>query len=317
MDQSNSRRHFLKKTAVLTGSLPFLPLSLSALDNSMGNPLPEVHIFSKHLQFLNYADMANAAAEMGFKGVDLTVRPDGHVHPDRVEDELPKAVEALKRAGLSTTMMTTVVGDSTHAVDIRVLKAASKAGFQLYRMKWYQYDEKKSIPNSILGFQQQLRGLGELNRQLNLTGCYQNHAGLLVGSSVWELWEMLKLADQQHMGVQYDIRHATVEGGQSWPNGLRLIKPTIRSIALKDFVWSIKNGVTKVVDVPFGEGMVDFKTYFALLKKYDIQVPVSLHIEYPMGGAEHGATKLTIPQNELFAAMKRDLNRLMTLWKTA
>lgn len=317
MNQSYSRRHFLKNTALLTGSLPFLPLSLQALDTFRANSLPEVHIFSKHLQFLNYADMADAAAEMGFKGVDLTVRPDGHVHPDRVEDELPNAVEALKRAGLSTTMMTTVVGDSTNAVDVRVLKAASKAGFQLYRMKWYQYDEKKSIPDSILAFQQQLRGLGELNRQLNLTGCYQNHAGLLVGSSVWEIWEMLKLADQQHMGVQYDIRHATVEGGQSWPNGLRLVQPAIRSIALKDFVWSIKNGVTKVEDVPFGEGMVDFKTYFALLKKYGLQVPVSLHIEYPMGGAEHGATKLTIPKNELFAAMKRDLNRLMTLWKSA
>jgi L-ribulose-5-phosphate 3-epimerase len=317
MDHSHSRRHFLKNTALLAGSLPLLPLSLSVPDTNPENPPLDVHIFSKHLQFLNYADMAEAAAEMGFKGVDLTVRPDGHVRPDRVEDELPKAVAALKGAGLSTTMMTTVVGDSSNAGDVRVLQTAAKAGFQLYRMKWYQYDQKKAIPDSIQGFQQQLRGLGELNRELKLTGCYQNHAGLLVGASIWEIWEIMKLADPQYMGVQYDIRHATVEGGQSWPNGLRLIQPAIRSIALKDFNWVTKNGVTKVEDVPFGEGMVDFKTYFALLKKYAIQVPVSLHIEYPMGGAEHGATKLSIPSKELFAAMKRDLGRLQMLWKSA
>jgi L-ribulose-5-phosphate 3-epimerase UlaE len=30
-----------------------------------------------------------------------------------------------------------------------------------------------------------------------------------------------------------------------------------------------------------GEGMVDFKTYFKLLKQYRIMVPVTLHLEYP------------------------------------
>jgi hypothetical protein len=63
--------------------------------------------------------------------------------------------------------------------------------------------------------------------------------------------------------------------------------------------------------------MVDFNTYFRLLKQANVRVPISLHVEYPMGGAEHGATKLAIPQNELFAAMKRDLNRLKQLWAAA
>jgi L-ribulose-5-phosphate 3-epimerase len=35
----------------------------------------KINIFSKHLQFLNYYDLAEAAAEMGFDGIDLTVRP--------------------------------------------------------------------------------------------------------------------------------------------------------------------------------------------------------------------------------------------------
>ena len=317
MHPSYSRRHFLKQSALAAGALPLLSMTdFADVD------LPDVHIFSKHLQFLNYADMADAAAHMGFQGVDLTVRPDGHVKPERVEEELPRAVDALKKAGLSPNLMTTTVGNATNPTDSRVLQTAAKLGFRMYRMKWYQYDPAQSIPEAIAGFGRQLRDLGELNKALNLTGCYQNHAGLLVGSSVWELWEMLRTADPGHMGVQYDIRHATVEGGQSWPNGLRLLQPHIKSIAIKDFRWEKKTSGTMsgqwvVQDVPLGEGMVDVKTYFSFLKQSGLRVPISLHIEYPVGGAEHGATKLTIPPTDVFAAMKRDLRRLKELWQSA
>ena len=322
MSHSYSRRRFLKQTALTAGALPVLPFAFSTPLATADTDVPDIHIFSKHLQFLNYADMAEAAASMGFAGVDLTVRPEGHVTPERVEDELPRAVDALKKVGLSPNLMTTAVGDATNAVDNRVLKTAAKLGFRTYRMKWYAYDPSQSIPESIQKFQRQLQTLGELNKNLNLTGCYQNHAGLLVGSSVWEIWEMLKKAPLAHMGVQYDIRHATVEGGQSWPNGLRLLQSQVKSITIKDFRWEKKttgagSGKWDVQDVPLGEGMVDFKTYFNLLKKSNLRVPITLHIEYPVGGAEHGATKLSVPHNEVFTAMKRDLNRLKELWESA
>jgi L-ribulose-5-phosphate 3-epimerase len=38
------------------------------------------------------------------------------------------------------------------------------------------------------------------------------------------------------MGAQYDIRHATVEGGLSWQTGFNLIRPNIKTIVLKDFI---------------------------------------------------------------------------------
>jgi hypothetical protein len=36
------------------------------------------------------------------------------------------------------------------------------------------------------------------------------------GSAIWGVVELLKDADKQYMGLQYDIRHAVVEGGLSW-----------------------------------------------------------------------------------------------------
>ena len=52
--------------------------------------------------------------------------------------------------------------------------------------------------------------------------------------------------DPQYLGCQYDIRHAVVEGGYSWENGLRLIQPQINSLVLKDFVWKQVEGKWKV-----------------------------------------------------------------------
>ena len=43
-----------------------------------------VSIFSKHLQFLQGEALAKAVAEIGFDGIDLAVRPGGHIEPERV-----------------------------------------------------------------------------------------------------------------------------------------------------------------------------------------------------------------------------------------
>ena len=74
--------------------------------------------------------MAEAAAEMGFDGVDLTVRPKGHVLPEKVESDLPKAVEAMRKVGFSPFIMTTAVQDANDPTDQNVLSTASKLGFQ-------------------------------------------------------------------------------------------------------------------------------------------------------------------------------------------
>lgn len=314
-----SRRNFIRKSILAGAFVPLIGAPLiaaSPVRAANASPL-KVHVFSKHLQFLNYSDMADAAAGIGFDGVDLTVRPKGHVLPERVTEDLPKAVEAIRKAGLSHVMMTTAVQDAASSTDKKVLEVASELGIEYYRMNWLRYPEGKTIPEAVVRFQQTIRDLGLLNRRLGIVGCYQNHSGNLAGASLWELWDMLQKADKEHMGVQYDIRHAVVEGGLSWKNGLRLIQPFIRILAIKDFVWEKKNGAYAVKNVPLGEGMVDFKAYFNILKEHNINVPVSLHYEYPLGGAEHGGTEIAVDKKVIFDAMRRDLQWLHTTWNEA
>ena len=59
----------------------------------------------------------------------------------------------------------------------------------------------------------------------------------------------------------------------------------------------MENGSSETV--PLGEGAVDFKKYFGLVKKLNISCPVSVHYEYPIGGAENGAEKMTMKREEV------------------
>lgn len=317
-DRAMTRRNFTKLSAAALGGIPLFGLPNSTLDNAL-NPdnILNVSLFSKHLQFLDYSNMAEATAEMGFDGLDLTVRPKGHVLPERVADDLPQAVTAMKEFGIDAGLLTTDVWYVNDPEQTKVLETASTLGFSHYRTAWLTYPEDRSIGESQALYGEQAKALELLNQDLGLIGCYQNHAGNHVGAPVWDLPPILSATNNEFMGCQYDIRHAIVEGGTSWELGLRQIKPFIKSIVVKDFKWGKVDGKWKPINVPLGEGMVDFNRYFSLLKKYEIHVPVSLHLEYNLGGAEHGATQLTIDKNEVFTKMKKDLNYLRTTWANA
>lgn len=313
-----TRRDFTKLSAAVLGGIPLMGFK-SSLFHTVLKPEDELRIslFSKHLQFLDYNEMAAVVSEIGFDGLDLTVRPKGHVLPERVVDDLPKAVAAMKKYGISPGMMTTNVWDTKNSQQKSVLETASRLGFTHYRTRWLTYPEDRTIEESQAMYGQEAAALEVVNKDLGLIGCYQNHAGNHVGAPIWDLPAILEATKNEYMGCQYDIRHAVVEGGSSWELGLRRIHPFIKSIVIKDFKWGQVDGKWKPVNTPLGEGMLDFDRYFSLLKKYQINVPVSLHFEYDLGGAEHGATNLSIDKKEVFQQMKKDLTFLKDAWQRA
>ncbi len=270
----------------------------------------DIHIFSKHLQWLGYEEMAKTAANIGFDGVDLTVRPKGHVLPENVETDLPKAVEAIRKAGLKAELITTSITNAKDPSTEKILKTASRLGIKTYRMGWLDYEAGKPIPEQLEVFKKQLAELAEMNKHYGLHGAYQNHAGTSVGASSWDTWYLIKDLDPMYLGARFDVRHAMVEGMHSWETALKLLAPHIRSLDLKDFIWTQKDGKWTVENVPVGQGAVDFKRYFHLLDELKINAPITLHLEYPLGGANDGAYDITVPPEVVTGAMKTDLTSL-------
>ena len=246
-------------------------LTKNATDFLFAKPLtsPSISVFSKTLHWIeDYQILANTIAEMGFDGIDLTVRPDGHVLPEKVETDLPKVVQAAKKANIKIPMMTTSILQAD-ALSERVLKTASGLGVEHYRMGWYHLDMKKDIMQQVETFGQQMKGLDVLNKNYKISGEYQNHGGQNLGAAVWDLFPIFKSINSPLTGCQYDVNHATAESGANWETGFRLIAPYIKSLAIKDFKYILQDGKLKKVGCPLGEGIVDWKK------------PVSCHL-YPI-----------------------------------
>ena len=133
-----------------------------------------------------------------------------------------------------------------------------------------------------------------------------------MGSSIWDLHEIMDGLDPARVGMNYDVSHATIEGGLGgWINSFHICGAHLRGIAVKDFIWE-KNARGRWAPEfqPLGTGMVHFPEFFSMVAAANFAGPLQIHFEYPLGGANNGARKLTIPPSEVFAAMKRDLGEL-------
>lgn len=287
-----SRRHFLSQLALAGAALPLAGVAMSTRAEAAGaaSAAPAtgasagpttLHVFSKPLTEFSYDETAQMLAETGFGGIDYTVRQaQAHVLPEKVAEDLPRAVEAAHRAGLKVEMITTDIVSVRDPHAEKVLRTAAKHGVKFYRLGNYNYDAKLGVVESLKKHAATLKELAQLNQSLGIHGAIQNHAGTRVGSPVWDLFELLREIDPRWIGVQYDIRHATTEGGQSWPLGLKLLKPWIKCTDIKDFRWQQSPGKATIENTPLGEGIVPLDAYFKQLKELGIAGPMSVHLEY-------------------------------------
>jgi sugar phosphate isomerase/epimerase len=335
----SSRREFLSGVAGAGAMAGFSSLGLTGGESGpSAGKLPIVY-FSKHLQWLDWDQMAATAADLGFDGIDVTVREGGHIEPGRVQEDLPKVARIVRKAGLEIPMITAGIVDanSPHTEDI--IRAASEAGISRYRWGWFSWSENKKVPNlsnfhasiempsgllinvpgRLAELKKQVATLAALNEKYKVCAMYHNHSGSMVGASVWDLWELIKDFSPRWVSSNFDIGHATVEGGLGgWINSTRLMAPFMRGVAIKDFKWG-KNakGNWEPLWCPLGEGMVNFPAFFAMIKESKYSGPVQMHTEYPLGGVENGARKLTMEKAEILATIRKDLNTLKGWMKQA
>jgi len=278
------RRRALQLAAAATAS------AWRAAVAAPANDRPALRLFSKPLQWLDVDALAAAAAAAGYAGLDLTVRPGGHVEPERVATDLPAAVAAARRHGLAVDMIVTAITSADDPLARRVLEVAAGAGVTVYRMGYLGYDDTLGTKASLAALRGRMAALADVNRGLKITGCYQNHhghgaEGNRLGAAIWDIDALLEGVDPAWLGCQYDLRHAVADGTGSWERTLRLIAPRIRSLCLKDFRWKEAASLAPE-DVPAGRGVVPWDNALGLLHSLGVRVPATVHCEWPLFAPE-------------------------------
>lgn len=233
--------------------------------------------FGKHLQWLSYDEVAAYLEEHDFDGIEATVRKGGQVEPQNVEKDLPRLVDALEKRGRKVVLIATDVNNAEDPLARRVIRTADGLGIPFFRMAYLRYDLERPVLEQLEAHRRTVVQLGEYLNDFQISGLYQNHAGKnLVGASIWDQRRLLEGAPEGRIAAIFDVRHATVEGGQSWPLLWRLIRDRVRIVYVKDFRWEGR----KVVNVPLGRGQVDPELLQMVSAEVAPGTPLSLHMEY-------------------------------------
>ncbi len=250
---------------------------LAAIPMVAESKRPLLCMFSKHFPELSHEQLGATCRDLGFAGVDLTVRPKGHVLQERVAEDLPRAVDALRKAGLEVPMITTEITSAQGASPI--LKTAAGLGISYFKPGYWRYGSSDPLTR-IKEVAADIRGLAALAAEYKITMGLHNHSGTYVGEAVWDTWEMIRDLDPRWTGFYYDPGHATIEGGLGGREiSQRLASSRLKMVALKDFYWN--NAVP--VWCPMGEGVVNWKQVFSEFAKAQYTGPLSVHLEYDAG----------------------------------
>ena len=176
---SLTRRDVLRSAALLAVPAAAMPRPLL------------ISIFSKHLQFVKDDELATTARDMGFEGIDLTVRPGGHVLPATVETDLPKLVEIIRKRGMEVQMVTTDISAVDPSSE-KVLRTLAKLGIRYYRFGGLKYTDTLPPQEQIAALKPRIQKLAELNQKLGLCGMYHTHSGPgQLGNAFWDLQMLL------------------------------------------------------------------------------------------------------------------------------
>lgn len=281
-----TRRSFLHSASLLAGSLAASGLTTAAAAPAANARPNKLCFFTKHLQGLGFDDIAGLAAEMGVDGVESPIRPKGHIEPEKVEDELPRYIEALKKQNLEMTLLTSGINEvSQEQRTEAVLRTAAKLGVKRFRMLYYKYDLDKPIWAQLQEVKPRLKDLIQLCQEIGIQPLFQNHSGKdYFGAPVWDIYSLMQEYPAEQFSFCYDIYHATVEGGMQWPLSAALTADHWGAIYFKDFQWIGR----KAEGCPLGQGQVS-PDFAKLLLKRGYTGPISLHVEYLKGDARDPA----------------------------
>jgi len=290
----NTRRTFLRNLSSLAITAPLMAETPKSKN--------KICFFTKHLQGLSFEEIASLGAEAGYDGVESPIRPKGHIEPEKVVDELPKYVEALKKQNLELMIMTSGINEvSAEQRTEEILRTAAKLGVKRFRMNYYKYDLTQPIWEQLQAVRPKIKDLVALCKEIGIQPMFQNHSGKdYFGAPVWDIFSIMRGYPAADFSFAFDILHATCEGGLSWPLEFNLVKDHIGAAYFKDFKWDGR----KLVTVPLGEGQVD-PAYGKMLMKTGYSGPISLHLEYLEGKATDTAVL-----KEFRAAHVRDLKTL-------
>lgn len=227
-------------------------------------PVPALCLFSGSVQGLEYSELPLIAKQLGFDGVDLTVRPGGHVEPRLSNVDLVRAIEEVRGPGLEVPVITTALTTPFDPTVLPVVAIAGHTQVNLFIAGFF----RSQNPN----YKRDIGGLISVAARYGMATALHNYTADDAGEAPWDPVELVTEFDPKWAFLFFDPIHSK----EHWEADLKRHLPRLRAVALKDF--QLVEGVAK--PCPLGQGIVDWAKFFGILAGAKYYGPVSIHMNY-------------------------------------
>jgi sugar phosphate isomerase/epimerase len=244
-------------------------------------------LFTDNLADLTVEQACSAAMAAGFDGLDLTLRPGGHVLPENVEVGLSRAKRYADASGIAIPMVSTAVRDIDCPHTEAVFAAAAHYGARLVKLGYWEYRPFGTLASQVNEARAKLTRLIALGRKYHILPCVHCHSGRFIASGGPMLYLVLKGFQPGEVGAYVDPMHMTIEGGRAgWEMGLDLVAPWIALVGVKNFRWLPAERDPHGQQrwrweyCPLADGMAPLPEFFAYLQRLKYDGTISFHSEY-------------------------------------
>ncbi|MEO8369175.1 MAG: TIM barrel protein [Candidatus Solibacter sp.] len=243
---------------------------------------PAVCLYSQHLIKLEYEAVGMVLRDMGFDGCDMAVIPGSHIPPEKAGSDLMRGIEAITGVGLEVPIISTAVVSGNDAYGRQILSIAGFMGIGLFRPGYWRYGNAPDLEARLTEVQREIFTLASVARAYSVAMAVHNGPGDAVGAGIWDVSSVLRGIDPRWVGYDFDPGYATENAG---PNGaamgLRLVTPKLKAVTVRDFTWGKDaNGAMKATPCPLGEGLVDWRPFFATLARQRFVGPITIEVRY-------------------------------------
>jgi L-ribulose-5-phosphate 3-epimerase len=257
-------------------------------------------LFTDNLADLSIAEAVHAARKAGFDGLDLTLRPGGHVKPEDAERGLAEARKIADEAGMTIPMISTAVTDSDSPHAEAIFASAAHYGVRRIKLGYWPYEPFGTLARQIDEARARLGRLAGLGRKYHVLPCVHCHSGRLLAAGGFGTYLIVREFPPDEVGAYVDPMHMTIEGGVSgWEMGLDLLAPWVALVGVKNFRWlpgdrdELGQKRYRWEYTPLADGQAPLPEFMALLRRLEYDGIVSLHSEYK---GDTSYRKLTTPQ---------------------
>lgn len=252
-------------------------------------------LFTDDLSDLSIREVCRAAKHSGFDGLDLTMRPGGHVLPENAGQGLAAAFAIADEEGVSISMVTTgiIAADAPFAEDVI---AAAHMRIKSIKLGYWRYEPFGSLLKQLDEARRKLEGIVKLAQRYHIRPCVHAHSGPILSNGPL-LYLLLRDFSPTDVGAYVDLMHMSYEGGGSgWEMMLDLIAPWVALVGVKNYILPATERDAygqqqfQIKKAPLADGIAPLPQFFQRLRQIGYDGIVSLHSEYKGAGSFRALT---------------------------